>query len=772
LLRIRQWLCALIGWSVIMSDAMLSYNLIQPLPPMPVGVLCSQTGVLAQSERGVQDATLMAIAEINAKGGILGRQIQPLTEDGASDPLIFELKARQFLQDQQISTLFGCWSSACRKQLLPVLEQMNGLLWYPVQYEGLESSRQIFYTGACANQQLEPALEWLQQHQGKRIYLLGSDYVFPRVSNRIAQSLFTHQGGEVVGEAYTNLTAEDFSSVIAEIKRLKPDAVLSTLNGASNVHFYQQYARQIAAAEIPIMALSIAEEEVQAIGSAATGHYAIWSYFQSLERDSNREFVQRFQAIYGHDRVVSDPIATAYSQVYLWKQAVETAGSFEVDAVRSAAYGQTWMSPSGPIQLEPNHHVQRPWFIGKIQPTGQFAIVAASKQAIKPKPWLGVEDKNFARSAVIIDLLAEVPKALLYNGELKEKSHQLEQTIIALNSTIQKLQSTQGQLVQVEKLSSLGHLIANVAHEINNPLNFIASNLEIAQTYAASLLDLIALYQQTTPIEPAVIQDHKENIEFEFLVEDFPKLMKSMQMGTDRIQEISSSLRTFSRMDDTLLQTVDLHEGIENTLIILKHRLKAQSDRPEIQIQRDYGDLPPVECYVGQLNQVFMNLIANAIDALEEGYQNKIDNTPTITLKTRLESNQQVLVQIQDNGDGIPAAIQQRIFETFFTTKPVGKGTGLGLSISHQVVVEKHHGSLTCNSELGQGTTFSIRLPLSQTASLIARSSVDRSIDNSFHHDRQDALSPRSCRETCCQEQPSHYSLRPFLALDHLPFPS
>ncbi|MEB3292264.1 MAG: transporter substrate-binding protein, partial [Synechococcales bacterium] len=229
----------------MMPDTLLSDSLMPVLPPIPVGILCSQTGVLAKGEIGVRDATLMAIAEINARGGILGRSIQPLLEDGASDPLIFALKAKQLLQTQQISTLFGCWSSACRKQLLPVLEQYNGLLWYPIQYEGLEASRHIFYTGVCANQQLEPALTWLLQHKGRRFYLLGSDYVFPRVTHRIAQSMIANWGGVVVGEQYLDLATEDFSTAIAEIKQLKPDVVLSTLNGSSNVYFYQQYAAEL-----------------------------------------------------------------------------------------------------------------------------------------------------------------------------------------------------------------------------------------------------------------------------------------------------------------------------------------------------------------------------------------------------------------------------------------------------------------------------------------------------------------------------------------------
>ncbi|NEP13352.1 MAG: urea ABC transporter substrate-binding protein [Symploca sp. SIO2C1] len=395
-----------------------------------VGILHSLQGTMAISEAPLKDAELMAIAEINQAGGVLGKLIEPVIEDGASNPSLFESKARKLIQQDQIVTLFGGWTSACRKAVLPVLEELNAQLWYPLQYEGLESSKHVFYTGSCPNQQVEPAVGWLLQNQGKRFYLLGSDYVFPRTVNKIIKAQLKQQGGIVVGEDYLPLGTQDFRKVITRIKQQAPDVVFSTINGDSNIAFYRQYQELgLTADKIPIMAVSIAEEELQRIGKAATGHYASWTYFQSLETPNNRKFVNNFQRCYGAERVTSDPIEAAYSQVYIWKQAVELAQSFEVDRVRVAAYGQSFEAPGGCICIEPNHHVGKVSQIGRILPTGQFEIVKTSNNLIKPLPWLGVEEMNFRASPIVIDILAEVSQKV---WQLGKKSEELEATTIQL----------------------------------------------------------------------------------------------------------------------------------------------------------------------------------------------------------------------------------------------------------------------------------------------------------------------------------------------------
>ncbi|NJR21252.1 MAG: response regulator [Richelia sp. CSU_2_1] len=277
------------------------------------------------------------------------------------------------------------------------------------------------------------------------------------------------------------------------------------------------------------------------------------------------------------------------------------------------------------------------------------------------------------------------------------------------------LQASQLQIIQTEKLSALGNLMAGVAHEINNPVGFLSGNIQPALEYIKDLFGLLDLYQQKYPEPDAEIQNEIKTIELEYIREDLPKLIASMQEGIKRIENISTSLRTFSRVDSDLPITCNIHDGIKSTIMILKHRLKASKSRPEIATIENYGDLPPVKCYAGQLNQVFMNLLANAIDALDDPHigdkYQKIARQITIETKTDPDQKQ-VLIKIADNGKGMSDAVKKKIFEEMFTTKEVGKGTGLGLTIARQIIVEKHGGSIEVNSTLGEGTEFIIHLPL------------------------------------------------------------
>ena len=298
---------------------------------------------------------------------------------------------------------------------------------------------------------------------------------------------------------------------------------------------------------------------------------------------------------------------------------------------------------------------------------------------------------------------AEIEQAKLYN-QSQRKAQQLE---VAL----QELQQTQAQLIQTEKMSSLGQLVAGIAHEINNPVNFIYANLTYAEEYIANLLRLVELYRQHYPQSVSEICKETQAIDFDFIKNDLPKLLASMMMGSDRIRQIVLSLRNFSRLDEADMKAVDIHDGIDNTLLLLQNRLKAKSEYPEIEIIKEYGDLPLVECYAGQLNQVFMNLLTNAIDALEESPFTK--KQPKILIHTSLK-DERVFISITDNGIGMSQDINKRLFDPFFTTKPVGKGTGMGLSISYQIIVQKHCGQLMCISAPGEGAEFLIVIPLKQ----------------------------------------------------------
>jgi len=296
---------------------------------------------------------------------------------------------------------------------------------------------------------------------------------------------------------------------------------------------------------------------------------------------------------------------------------------------------------------------------------------------------------------------------------------EVETRTAQLRETLAAMQKMQVQLIQGEKMSALGQLVAGIAHEINNPVNFIQGNIAHAKDYIKDLLALVETYQKNTPEPNDEIEAAIEDADLEFLQEDLPKLFKSMQVGTDRIRGIVKSLRTFSRTDDTQTEKTDLHEGLDSTLMILGNRMKAKPDRPEVQVVKIYGVLPLVECYPGPINQVFMNILANAADALDDKYDSlsemaREEFQPTIWIETAELDDDRVEITIADNGPGIPAKVRSQIFDSFFTTKPKGKGTGIGMSISREIVVDQHHGQLDCQSS-SMGAKFSIVLPVAQS---------------------------------------------------------
>jgi len=373
--------------------------------PIKIGVLHSLSGTMAISEVSLRDVVLMAVEEINAAGGVLGRKLEPVVVDPASNWDLFAEKAKGLLLQDKVSVVFGCWTSVSRKSVLPVFEKNNGLLFYPVQYEGEECSRNVFYTGAAVNQQAVPAVDYLMSKDGggyKKFYLLGTDYVYPRTTNKILRAMLLAKGvpEKNIEEEYTPFHHQDYQTIVQKVKAFSRGGgacVISTINGDSNVPFYKEFSNQgLTSGDVPIMAFSVAEDELRGMDtSALVGHLAAWNYYQSVNTPQNKKFVSAFKAYCeknklpgGKDRVTDDPIEAAYFGVYLWKQAVEKAKTTDVDAVRKAAYGQEFLAPGGMVKLdERNHHTHKPVLIGEIRKDGQIDAIWKSKGLVKPEPW-------------------------------------------------------------------------------------------------------------------------------------------------------------------------------------------------------------------------------------------------------------------------------------------------------------------------------------------------------------------------------------------------
>jgi urea transport system substrate-binding protein len=355
-----------------------------------LGFLNSTSGVMAISEQTVRDSLMLAAGEINAAGGILGKQIKFIEEDGQSEPTVFAEKINKLLTEDKVAAVFGGWTSASRKAMLPVVEGANGLLFYPVQYEGLEASKNIYYTGATTNQQIIPAMDFLKSKGVKTLFLAGSDYVFPRTANKIIKQYAKELGIQIVGEEYVPLDSDDWTTQVAKIAAAKPDFVFNTINGSSNVGFIKAYDEAgLGADKSPIISVSIAEEEAPSMGVNLTGQFAAWNYFESVDTPANTTFIKAFQAKYGADRPTSDPMEAAYTSLYLYKNMVEKGKSFCVDAVNAASGGVTFEAPEGTVTVNgDNHHIAKTALIGQINTGNQFDIVFTSKGPIEPDPFL------------------------------------------------------------------------------------------------------------------------------------------------------------------------------------------------------------------------------------------------------------------------------------------------------------------------------------------------------------------------------------------------
>lgn len=357
--------------------------------PVKLGLLHSMTGTIAIAEAALVEAEKMAIDEINAAGGVLGRMIEPVVADGASDWPTFAEKTKQLLLKDKVAAIVGCYTSASRKAVLPVLKQSKGLLYYPTYYEGQEEDKHVIYTSQEATQSVISAIEWMAKQQGKTFFLVGSDYIYPRTCNKIAKPTVARLGGKVLGEEYAPLGHTEFSSIINKIKAAKPDWIYSTVVGGSNVAFYKQLkAAGLDGGKQNLLSTVVSENEIDGIGKEnAVGYYACMGYFQSIKSPENEKFVKAIKAKYGQDRVVGDPMECAYNSVYLWKMAAEKAKSFDVDKVVAASSGLEFNAPEGKVTIhKTNHHVWKKVRIGRARADGQFDIVHESG-VIEPNPF-------------------------------------------------------------------------------------------------------------------------------------------------------------------------------------------------------------------------------------------------------------------------------------------------------------------------------------------------------------------------------------------------
>lgn len=641
---------------------------------LSIGVLHSLTGTMASSERPLVDAATMAVEEINSLGGVLKRQIRPVIADEASEPETFARQAKRLLNEDRVATLFGCWTSASRKAVLPELEATDSLLWYPVQYEGLEENRHVIYSGSCLNQQIVPAVRWALAQGWRSCLLVGSDYVFPRTANLMIASMVRSNGGEVLGDDYIRLGSQNFAELIDQIRALRPDVIFNTLNGDSNLGFFRQLREAgFDATALPVVSFSVSEDLQQQLASEGTGHYTCWSYFQSLKTVENLAFLDRFWSCYGKDRVTSDAIVAAYNQAHLWRLAVEAAGNTDTSDILGQLNNIHFLAPSGDIQVMPNHHLCKEAMIGRARPDGQFDIVWRSDGAIDPKPWLGIEDLELESRGLVLETMRQFSETIHY-------ANMLETEIGRRRAAEIELKQAQNIAETANRAKSI--FLANMSHELRTPLNAILG------------------FTRLMAKDPEATATQRESLRI---------INRSGEYLLEMINEILDLAKIESGRMQLEPVPIDLTELLLDISDMIKNRAEAKGLSFRLEIE------PAMTRYVsvdsGKLRQILINLLGNAVKFTDQG-----NITFRATSRPLPEESGRCLlgVEVADTGRGIEPSMQQRIFEPFVQdgmSIAGQQGTGLGLTITRNFI-QMMGGTIDLQSSPGIGSVFRLQMPL------------------------------------------------------------
>jgi urea transport system substrate-binding protein len=643
-----------------------------------IGVLFSQSGPLEENGKYLVDATKVAVEEINKTGGLLGRTIEMIVEDGESKPAVFADRAKKLICEDHVATIFGCWTSHTRKAVKPVVEENQALLWYPVQYEGLEESPNIFYTGSSLNQQIEPAMEWANSEKKRTCILIGSDYVYPRVANKLIRTSFQNLGGKILTENYYPLDAEDFSEVISEVENLQPDMIFNTLNGNSNIHFFRQLARsQYDHKAHPIMSFSFSEIELSRLtDNEAEGSFACWSYFQSMENAVNKQFLAKFKQCRGDRKCISaDPIVCAYSQVHLWKQAVMAAKTFDNREVKKASIGQQFQSPGGLLTIQPNHHVRKHAAIARVNPDNNFEVVWESKQPLDAKPWLNLEDIDFPNKRLAIEIMESYPEAIHTNWRL--------------NLEIEKRKNVEAELLEAVDQSLKANdvknnFIINLSHEIRTPMNAILGFAHILKPAAKDPETLYTLEQ--------------------------------LQNSANSLMTVVNTIFDYSRMQTDELEIVEEEFNIYDLISILKQSFLERAQKKNIDLDFNVDERIDKELFGDSIKilQTLRGILDNAIKFTKKGAV-----TFSMDLLNENDESATIAFAISDTGigmtrDQIDLVIKYATQVNDSSNREFG-GLGLNLKLISKMIALMG-GVLNIESELGKGSTFSFQLVLKKAA--------------------------------------------------------